>query len=89
MINEEEDLFQRYGSGIVTYFKKLESLMCIMLFFSVLVIPAMFLYSNHGAFFKEADSLYSSMARISLGNFGESVNLVAHDYLHSELYHGT
>lgn len=49
--------------------------------FGCLVLPLMIIYIHYGGYFNEQKGVYSSIATISLGNFGEATNLVARDYI--------
>jgi hypothetical protein len=78
MVEENEDPFNSLGFGVVAYLRMVKNLMIMFLLFSILIIPAIYLFvTNDGL---TGLNNYSK-AQFSLGNLGFSRDVCRSVYL--------
>lgn len=73
-----EDPFDIFGHGIISYFRMIESLICVFFVCSLLFIPVFYLYCTGGAFNSGSES---PLALLTLGNLGHAETFCEHTYL--------
>jgi hypothetical protein len=68
-IKSDDDVFNVYGIGIVSWFKLLRVLMKVYLLITIMILPVMYIYSQ-GNGLTGAVSTFKEDLRFTLGNLG-------------------
>lgn len=75
---DSQDPYLNLGFGIIAYFRMLQAFIMLFIFFSILSLPALYIYSSHNGL----SSLKNySKTQFSLGNLGFSDNVCFSMYL--------
>jgi len=68
---DEEDPFNSLGFGVVEFLRMIKHMMWLFLLFSVLMIPAIYIYAKNDGLVGLSNY---SQARFTVGNFGFSTD---------------
>lgn len=75
---EDEDPYLMLGFGMVAYFTMLRTLIMMFSFFTLMMIPTIFVYSSYNGL--ESGTNYAK-TKFSLGNLGFSEHICKHQFL--------